>query len=248
MISLPRPQDIADYAIYIDLDGVMADYSAGMVALGYDVDPTLKRRFNQSGTSHPLKREMYERIKGTQFFHNLPLMPGAVSLYAACAAANPIILTASPKFGADEHNYALNPHWLGAAYLKRRWVEETLLPAVANQHPDLHPYLLWGEGVLEECGGFQRIPIPDEQFICTTSERKWQFMRRKHSTHQVLIDDRIANVQAWADAGGIGILHVDAETSIKALASIAWGEAWSVPGSYGENGGSLFDPRVKEDA
>ncbi len=219
-----------DYAIYLDLDGVMADYAEGMRRLGYHVDPSLGRQLNKSGSGHPLKREMYERIKGTEFYRDLPLQPGAVDLYRMCAAADPIILTAAPKFAADEKTYFLDPHWAGAAYHKRTWVETILLPAVAL--PDGAP-----------AGGQSlRIPIPDERFVCTTSKRKWEFMHRKHSWHQVLIDDRIDNVEAWAANGGVGIMHVDAETSITALGDYDRFGAEKFR-RFGDLGGLLFDPR-----
>lgn len=191
--------DLNDFAIYLDLDGVLADYGAGMAALGYDIDPNVKKDLNRSGSSHPLKREMYERVKGTDFYRSLPLMEGALDLFGFCAEADPVILTAAPKFGAAEDDFHVNPYWLGAAYHKRAWVEQTLLAQYE-----------WGPA------GF-RVPIADDRFICTTSARKWEFMHRKHSDHQVLIDDRIANVEAWAANGGIGILHHSAEQSIQAL-------------------------------
>jgi hypothetical protein len=226
---------LKEFAIYLDLDGVLANYDSGMIDFGFDVDPSLKKSLNQSGTGHPLKRQMYERVKGTAFYRHLPLMSGAVELYRACYDAEPIILTASPKFGAGEDDYYVNPYWLGAAYHKRVWVETRLLPQVV--------------GLDELTFSFpSRVPIPDERFICTTSAQKWKFMHRKHSAHQILIDDRIANVTAWAKAGGVGILHLSAEQSIAALEEYASldnlvDEAWM--NEIGVDGkGFLFDPRT----
>lgn len=210
------------FAIYLDLDGVMADYAAGMVALGYEVDPALGRDLNRSGTHHPLKREMYERIKGTDFYSRLPLQEGAIALYQAAArvlqfqATSPIILTAAPKFGATEDDFHVNPHWLGAAYHKRGWVERVLLPAVRGGFSEKTANIRLGLSTGEPSVG-ARVPIDDERFICTTSARKWQFLHRLHAEHQVLIDDRIANVTAWAENGGVGIFHRSAEESIAAL-------------------------------
>ncbi|USN15318.1 putative 5'(3')-deoxyribonucleotidase [Brevundimonas phage vB_BpoS-Kikimora] len=202
--------------VYLDLDGVMADYDAGIAGLGYHVDPSIKHDLNRSGTHHPLKREMYERIQGTQFYRNLPLLPGAVELYLEArdlaGGADPIILTAAPKFGATEDDFHLNPHWLGAAYHKRAWVETTLRRTALEEA---------GARRFEFISAEYRQPIADELFICTTSARKVQFMHRRPGERQVLVDDRIANVTAWAEAGGIGILHRDAETSIAALRRVA---------------------------
>lgn len=187
-----------DFAIYLDLDGVLADYDAGIRKLGFQPDDK-RKNLNRSGTNDPFKRSMYDAIKGTDFYRKLPFMPSAGYLYKACSAANPIILTASPKFGATEDDYFLNPYWLGAAYHKRAWVEEALLP-FATANPSLG-----------------RVAIPDERFICTTSVRKQEFIGRKHSAHQILIDDRRDNCVRWARAGGVAIFHTSAQTSIAAL-------------------------------
>lgn len=217
---------IETYVCYLDLDGVEADYASGMIALGYKVDPALGRDLNRSGTSHPLKREMYERIKGTEFYRHLPLQPGAIMLYRHCAkimapsGRQPIILTAAPKFDGNEENFLTNPHWLGAAYHKRSWVECVLLPAVHNGFSEESASKAAMKG--EPRG--KRIAIPDENFICTTSARKQQFIHRLHGEHQVLFDDRIANVTAWAEAGGIGIFHRSAAISVSALADFRRGK------------------------
>lgn len=212
---------MTDFVIYLDLDGVMADYAKGMVRLGYDVDPALGRDLNRSGTSHPLKREMYEKIKGTRFYRFLGLQAGALDLYRAAAALmapsrrEPVILTAAPKFGATEEDFQVNPFWLGAAYHKRGWVENILLPAVRFDFPE--SYI----NAYAQSGGVGRsVPIADENFICTTSVRKFEFMHRLHGVHQVLVDDRIANVTAWAEAGGIGIFHRTAAESIAVLEAL----------------------------
>ncbi|UTC28870.1 putative 5'(3')-deoxyribonucleotidase [Brevundimonas phage vB_BpoS-Marchewka] len=216
-----------EFVVSLDLDGVEADYAAGMVALGYDVDPALGRDLNRSGTSHPLKREMYERIKGTEFYRHLPLQEGAVALYRAAArlmagsARLPVIVTAAPKFGATEDDYYLNPFWLGAAYHKRVWVETVLLPAVVREEYD---------DAMVFAQVKERIAIPDENFICTTSARKFEFMHRLHGAHQILVDDRIANVLAWAEAGGIGVFHRSSPESIAALEAI--GAAGGPPDSF----------------
>lgn len=208
--------------VYLDLDGVMADYDAGITALGYHVDPAIKRDLNRSGTHHPLKREMYERIRGTEFYRTLPLLPGAVDLYLEARevadGADPIILTAAPKFGATEDDFHLNPHWLGAAYHKRAWVETTLRRTALEEAGARRFVFISAE---------YRQPIADEAFICTTSARKAQYINRRPGRRQVLIDDRIANVTAWAEAGGIGILHRDAETSIAALRQVARWDGFS---------------------
>lgn len=201
-----------DYAIYLDMDGVIADYDAGIRHMGFEPDPKKKNALNRSGSNDPFKRTMYDAIKGTEFYRSLPFMPGALDLYAAIAAAEPIILTASPKFGASEDDYFLNPYWLGAAYHKRAWMEQCLLPM-------MHP----GSVMLRDESGAlvstypRRVALPDERFICTTSSRKQEFIGRKHSDHQILIDDRRDNCVRWARAGGTAIMHTSAGETIGML-------------------------------
>ena len=199
------------YSISWDLDGVLADYSTGIEKFGFKVDRTVKLDLNRSGTGHPLKREMYEAIKGTDFYENLPIMPGAVALFKETLRLDPdpIIVTAAPKFGATEEDYFHNCYWQGAAYAKRRWMEEVFLPKV-------HTHFVRGHLGPREVEP-DRVPIKDLHFVCTTSARKWHHLHRKHGKHQVLIDDRIANVTTWAENGGCGLLHISPDLTRRAL-------------------------------
>lgn len=201
------------FAFFVDLDGVMADYDAGIRAMGYTPDPELnKSSVLLSGTNNAKKREMYEAVKGTRFYADLPLMPGALDVMAEILKhdSEPVILTAAPKFDGNEDNYYLNPHWLGAAFHKRNWVETVLLPQV-----QMH-----GKGFGEKFRSHlsvckQRIHIADERFVCTTSSRKQEFINRKDAEFKVLVDDRPSNIEAWTKAGGIGILHTKPEDTIR---------------------------------
>lgn len=212
---------MTDFVFYLDLDGVMADYEAGIKRFGFEPDPELnKSTVLMSGTNNAKKRERYDAIKGTTFFADLPLLPGALDIYTECAKhCDPVILTAAPKFGADEDDYYLNPHWLGAAYHKRWWVEHVLLPK-ANLHTSG-----FGKTFIKHLSMVaRRVHIADERFICTTSTRKHEFMHRQHAKHQVLIDDRPSNIAAWSEAGGIGILHTDPESTLRYIQEVLTGE------------------------
>jgi len=208
--------DIIRYAIYLDLDGVLADYAAGITAYGFKPDPARKNEYLRSGTDDPFKRSMFEAIKGTEFFRHLPLCPGALDLYRYVKESKPMFLTAAPLFGASQENYFLNPHWLGASYHKRAWVEHTLLPRVT---PKLTHLLDESTGAVQEYYA-DRVSIEhDDYFICTTSFKKQEFIGRKHSDHQILIDDRRDNCVRWARAGGVAIIHTSAEKTIATLAA-----------------------------
>jgi len=55
--------------------------------------------------------------------------------------------------------------------------------------------------------------IPDAHLILRSSEHKKDFASPK----SILIDDRKPNIDAWKEAGGIGILHTSADDTIKQL-------------------------------
>lgn len=235
--------DLGDAAVYWDFDGVLANYAKGMRRLGYHVDEGLRRTLLKRDTGHPLKREMYEKIKGTDFFRYLEAMPGSVEMYQAIKTASPsLFLTASPLFGATEDDYFLNPYWLGAAYHKRLWLEHVFLPQAYPRHD-----VAFG---MPRTHYSDRIAVADERFICTTSLRKHQFIGRRHSTKQILVDDRIENIEAWVKAGGMGILHLDPQTTLHAFALLAGADfGLTSPGEwkrFGDKGGYIFDPRVEE--
>ena len=92
--------------LFIDLDGVMADFDRAFPEL--------------FGVNHKelLDDDMWAYINNHgSFFRDLPLIPGARQFFDTVRALNPIILTACPKT-----NYA------GVAKQKREWVHEHLCP------------------------------------------------------------------------------------------------------------------------
>lgn len=203
--------DLSEFTIYWDMDGVVADYVGGMRALGgMAADQYTEDRIemlNRSGTQSSEKRAAYDMIKGTDFYYRLPILPGSVGLYRKYRDHNPHVLTASPKFGATETDYYVNPFWLGAQYNKRRWMEEVFLPQV--EHPNARSEV-------------PRVPMADDRFICTISVKKHSFINRHHTEHQVLVDDRRDNCVDWARAGGIAIMHVSplqTDAALEALIS-----------------------------
>lgn len=90
--------------LYLDLDGVMADFDSAFPAV-FGVDHRAL-----------LEAHMWEHINGhPSFFRDLPAFPGAVEFFRKVEHLNPVILTACPKT-----NY---PH---VAAQKRAWVREHL--------------------------------------------------------------------------------------------------------------------------
>lgn len=107
--------------LYLDLDGVMADFDANFPAIfGLDhrsmADDAMWAKIN----SHP------------DFFRNMPVCKGALEFYGQIRHYEPIILTACPK-----SNYA------HAANQKRGWVREhlgldvTVMPVMGGRNKPL---------------------------------------------------------------------------------------------------------------
>lgn len=79
--------------IYLDMDGVLADFDAGARTI-LDTDNTYKWEFVHGAN------EFWRRLNAySNFFGALPLMPGARDLVQAIVTAGraPVILTALPK-------------------------------------------------------------------------------------------------------------------------------------------------------
>lgn len=107
--------------LYIDLDGVMADFDGAF--------PTIFGLDHKSLADD----DMWLHINGhPSFFRDLPPMQGAVEFFKSVEKFSPVILTACPK-----SNY---PH---VAAQKRAWVREHLshhcwvLPVLGGRHKPL---------------------------------------------------------------------------------------------------------------
>lgn len=120
MLRLTQPSE-PGRTLYIDLDGVMADF-----------DGAFPQVFGLNHRSLA-DDEMWGHINGhPSFFRDLPPMAGAIDFFRSVEHLNPVILTACPK-----SNY---PH---VATQKRAWVREHLsqtclvLPVLDGRHKPL---------------------------------------------------------------------------------------------------------------
>lgn len=107
--------------IYLDLDGVMADFDAHFPALfGVDHRTILDDDMWATINAHP------------SYFRDMPVCEGAKAFFDGISWLNPIILTACPK-----SNYA------HVARQKREWVREhlskraTVLPVMGGRNKPL---------------------------------------------------------------------------------------------------------------
>lgn len=97
--------------LFLDLDGVLADFDAGLADLGVRPDPAANRsRAEMDAHERARKDAIYRRIAGTDFFRRLPPAPGAHALWAACRRHQPTILTAVPRFADPVHTEEAGAH------------------------------------------------------------------------------------------------------------------------------------------
>jgi hypothetical protein len=108
--------------IFLDCDGVLADFDAGAEAILGMPPQVFEQRHGA--------REFWRRLAAADgFFEHLPLMPDAGELYAAVRHRKPVILTGMPR-----------GKW--AEPQKRRWAEQrfpgvpviTTLAALKHEH------------------------------------------------------------------------------------------------------------------
>ena len=91
--------------IFLDCDGVLADFDSAAVELFGGQHPRKARE-------HHGEEEFWRRIRGAgEFYRDLPLLPDARELYGAVKHLHPIILTGCPVGGWAERQ-------------KRAWVAE----------------------------------------------------------------------------------------------------------------------------
>lgn len=149
--------------LYLDLDGVMADFDAHFPAVfGLDHRGMADDAMWATINAHP------------SYFRDMPPCPGAIEFFGEIKHLEPIILTACPRT-----NYA------NAAMQKRAWVREHLSSTIT---------------ILPVMGG----------------RNKPLFM---HASGDILIDDFEKNTKAWAEAGGVPILHRSFDATRAALAA-----------------------------
>lgn len=170
---------ITEYELFVDLDGVVADFAHGIrhvhIAVhGYEIE----HKETQYELDPAYRRLMWDTVSdyqknGGEMWYELPLMEDAMDLWDHVKDHNPQILTATgnPGYGAGEQ--------------KRRWVAEK-----------------FGDHVVVNLA------------------RKAREKAVHAGPNRILIDDKLKAIDPWKEAGGIGILHTSAESTIAQLKAL----------------------------
>jgi len=157
--------------IFIDMDGVLADFLRGVEMPEYLGEP-----LTNDGAGRTTYDNRKEELTGKRLFANLPPM---VDMYDLLA------------------------------YVRHCETPWEILTAAGNVNRELVVY--------DKNEWIKRYVDPNVVVNCTfTGTQKAGYAYEG----SVLIDDRPKNIEAWEDAGGIGIVHTSASETIKALKSL----------------------------
>ena len=68
----------------------------------------------------------------------------------------------------------------------------------------------------------KHLKVPDDKFHCVRRDHKKLYAKDHHGNPNVLIDDYPLNIKEWEEAGGIGILHTSAASTINRLKQLGF--------------------------
>jgi len=168
--NLKNKKKSTTYRLWIDMDGVLADFEAGVDKIldgGYDDD---KYHSDPDFRSKMWRAVSKYSKEGGQLWSELPAMEDAKELWSYVEKYNPQILTATgdPLYGAEAQ--------------KRAWV----------------PWMVGSDVTVN---------------VVRRSSDKAQYA----TPNSILIDDQPKSINPWKAAGGIGILHTSAASTIAEL-------------------------------
>ena len=179
--------------IYLDMDGVLADFDAWLLARGI-VNKTNfihKPREEWTPEEHELDKKVVACMEEPNFFYSLPVMHGAVDLWnKANELDQTCILTARPKDASSA---------LRVREEKLAWCHENL--------PDFDSHR------------FFCVTRHQKQDFAVTFNRYGEW---GPETSHTLVDDLIVNCEEWGRAGGKAILYRNAPEAIKELENLYW--------------------------
>lgn len=160
-----------DYKIFCDLDGVLADFTAGLTKIMDE--PYSDEQYESSGKYRSKVWETvanYQRSAfGGEMWYELPVLED-LKLWDYIKVHDPEILSATgnPEYDAEAQ--------------KHRWVKEKL----------------GGDVVVN---------------LTRRADQKARYAAKNH----ILIDDKRKALDPWEAAGGIGVLHTSAASTIAKL-------------------------------
>ena len=161
--------------IFVDMDGVLADFLKGVESPEYIGHP-----LTNDAKGHTEYDDRKEELTNKRLFANLPPMVDMYDLiaYIKHTGHKWEILTAAGVVNREL-----------VVFDKKSWIKKYVDPSVVVN--------------------------------CTfTGSQKAAYAMKKN----VLIDDRPKNIEAWENAGGIGILHTSAADTIEQLKKLRNGE------------------------
>lgn len=175
--------------IYLDQDGVLADFDRGLADRGIvnDVWFIHKPKSEWTPEQHELDKQVVQCMQEPGFFRNLQPTYGCLDLYEATQHLNPYILTARPneKVSADR-----------VTKEKTDWIEYWL----GSEQAERMIVCLRAEKAQYAVGDLR---VTQEYYDAKPN---------------LLVDDLKANCLAWEEAGGIAVWHRgDMEETIKEL-------------------------------
>jgi len=169
-MKLVEIKDEHQYRLFVDLDGVMANFDKKALEI---LDPNYSaERFD---ANREYRNEMWKKMKiyhkkGGQFWYELDLLPDAMDLWNYVKRYNPTFLTATGS-----------PTYKGEGQ-KNKWIDEK-----------------FGTDI--------------KRIIVHKAADKAQYAKSNH----ILIDDKMKALNPWIAAGGIGVLHKNAASTISKL-------------------------------
>jgi 5'(3')-deoxyribonucleotidase len=178
--------------IYLDMDGVLADFDGALLQRGITNENQFihKPREEWTPAEQELDKVVVACMSEPDWFYNLPVLEGASDLVAqACIYGQPTVLTARPKI--DKMNTAVQ---------KSKWLAQNFPGLFTNnficclRHEKQKYAKEAGDGPCQEFGIYDK--------------------------PNILVDDLESNCREWEAAGGKAVLYKNAKQAIEDLKNI----------------------------
>tara|TARA_Y100000034_G_scaffold33377_1_gene40922 strand:+ start:169 stop:840 length:672 start_codon:yes stop_codon:yes gene_type:complete len=195
----PMPQIQPESVIYCDMDGVLVDFETGAVALinstldgeyvlGRGADKALRKLHTELGGDWRAQVGTDLRIKTVRNFMFAMISENPGDFFGALPPLTDGVNQLWPYLNSTGHTVKL---------LTAPVMGKTGMPTA-------------GEG--KEMWAMENLdPQPQEVILSPARQKVGSAI--SDGTPNVLVDDKVSTIQAWNDAGGIGILHTTGGSS-----------------------------------